>query len=273
MKAPLASVAENAERKMSPNMAGISLAFTSEHVDGGSKIDGDHEWHERSRHPADPVNAAENHQADDDRQRNARNDVGYTEVKLGHVAHVPGLEHVAAGDHRDQQRDAEQAADQLAEFLLPGRAIAERLADDPHRAAVRIVGVAGIPVEHCQRDFDGLERHAEETDHPHPEHRARSAQADGERHTADVAETNRRRQRGRQRLEVIDGARVRRIVVAAAQYVQAVRQRTELAEARPEREGDPRAEHEKQDCVVPEESVGGFEKAVKTVQVIAPRLR
>ena len=35
-----------------------------------------------------------------------------------------------------------------------------------------------------------------------------------------------------------------------------------MAEACPEREGDPRAEHEKQDCVVPEESVGGFEEAV-----------
>ena len=174
---------------------------------------------------------------------------------------------------RDQQRDAEQAADQLAEFLLPARPIRQRLADDPHRSAVRIVRVTGVPVEHRQRDFGGLERHAEEADHPHPEHGARSTQADGQRHTADVAEANRGRQRGRQGLEVIDGTGVCWIVVAAAQYVQAVGQRTELAEARPEREDDSRAEHEKQDRVVPEERIGGIEKAVKAVQLSALRSR
>jgi hypothetical protein len=115
---------------------------------------------------------------------------GHTEIQLGHVAHVPGLEHVAAGDDRNQQREAKQAADQLAELLLPGRTFAECLADDPHRAAMRVVGVAGVPVEHRQCDFDGLECHAEETDHPHPEHGSGPAEADRNRHATDVAETN-----------------------------------------------------------------------------------
>jgi hypothetical protein len=66
---------------------------------------------------------------------------------------------------------------------------------------------------------------------------------------------------------------VGRIVVAAAQYMQAVRQRAELAEARPDREDDPGAEYEKQDRVVPEKGIGGFEKAVEAVQLNAPRSR
>ena len=63
-----------------------------------SEIEGDHEGHERSGNPADSVNAAENHQPDDDCEGDACDDVRHAEVKLGHVADVPGLEHVAAGD-------------------------------------------------------------------------------------------------------------------------------------------------------------------------------
>ena len=110
------------------------------------------------------------------------------------------------------------------------------LADDPHRAAVRVVRIVGVAVEHRQRHFGQLDRHAEEADDPHPEHGARPAKRDGQRDAADVAEADRRRQRRRQGLEVIDRAGIVRVVVLAADHVIAVGQRAVLAEAAPDRE-------------------------------------
>jgi hypothetical protein len=134
--------------------------------------------------------------------------------KYSSVSSPPGLEHVATRGGGDEQHHAEHDADGAAEsaqvFPLQG------LRRDPHRPAMRVLGIVGVAVEHRHRDLGELYRHAEETDYPHPEHGAGTAKRDRERNAADIAEADGRRQGCRQRLEVIDGAGIVRVVVDTA---------------------------------------------------------
>jgi hypothetical protein len=71
---------------------------------------------------------------------------------------------------------------------------------------VWIVRIRGVAIQHRQRDLDGLDGHAHDAHHPHPEHRTRPAQGHGDGHTTDIAEAHCRRQRGGQRLKMAEDA-------------------------------------------------------------------
>ena len=87
-----------------------------------------------------------------------------TEVAFGQRADIPCLEHVAAGRGHDQHRYAEQSAQCATEFAASGEALFQSFLQHIHRTAVRVVRVVGVAIEHRQRDFGELDRHAEQAD-------------------------------------------------------------------------------------------------------------
>jgi hypothetical protein len=120
---------------------------------------------------------------------------------------------------------------------------------------MRVLGIVGVAIEHRHRDLGELYRHAEETDYPHPEHGTRAAQRDRERNAADIAEADGCGQSCRQRLEMIDGAGIVRVVVDTPHDGGTVRERTVLGEAAPYRKQDARADNREQHVLVPEIAV------------------
>jgi hypothetical protein len=101
---------------------------------------------------------------------------------------------------------------------------------------VRIVGIVGIAIEHRQRDFGQLDGHAEKSDNPHPEDRARSAERNRKSDATDIAEADSARKCRRECLEVIDRARIVGVVVHTPNDGGPVRQGAILREATPDRE-------------------------------------
>ena len=116
-----------------------------------------------------------------------------------------GLKHVAAAEGSEDTEDREQDRKDLAH----GQAtLLESLGEIIHRPArdgpVRIF----VPVFHTQRALGEFRCHPQKPSKDQPEGRPRTADADGNRNTGDIAKAHRARQRCRQRLEVADLARV-----------------------------------------------------------------
>ena len=59
---------------------------------------------------------------------------------------------------------------------------------------------SGIPEEEGLGDLDVLDRHANNTDDPHPKHGARTTGVDRHRDATNIAQANRRRKGGREEL-------------------------------------------------------------------------
>ncbi len=94
-----------------------------------------------------------------------------------------------------QKNDADRLTD------AAHAAVRHRFGNNPHRAAVRIVRVVGIAIQHRQGDFGQFDAHAEKTNDPHPEYSAWATESDSERYATDIAQPNGRRKGGRQCLE------------------------------------------------------------------------
>ena len=120
---------------------------------------------------------------------------------------------------------------------------------------MRIIGIVGIAIQHRQRDFGQLQRHAEKSDHPHPENRARPAQRDGKGDATDITETDCRGKRSGKGLKVVDGARVIGIVVDTANDTRTVGQRAILGETAPERKQYAGPDQRIQHVLVPQKAV------------------
>ena len=207
-----------------------------------------HDRHHGTGDCADAANAAENDRAHQYRQHQSGDPGRNTEVEPAQFSHVPGLKHIATGYPEHDQRNREQQPHDDAESCQFRRQCGETLFAHPHGSAVGLIGIAHVAVQQGQRDLGALDRHADQTHHPHPEYRARPPQADRDGHASDIAETDRGRQRGRQGLEMRKDA----VTLTgdsghlAANQGDSVRQRTILAEAAPDREQHAHAEQAKQ---------------------------
>ena len=162
-----------------------------ENVGPGEQIEGDHDGDEPAGHGADALHTADDHHAYQDGQHDATDNARDAKVLLGDVADVPGLEHVAAGGGGNQERQAEHASEQLAGPDEARIHALEPLACNPHGAAVRVIRIVGVAIQHGQRHFGELDGHAEEPHDPHPEHGSGTAERDRQGHAADVAQPHR----------------------------------------------------------------------------------
>ncbi len=208
--------------------------------EGRDHINGAHQGDNAPGDSTDTLDATEDNQTHKHRQDNARNDLRHLEVGEGDISDIPCLEHVAAGDCRDDHRDHKDPANNRPDGGQTP--FSKALLHHEHGPAVRVFRVVRIPIEHGLGDFGHLERHAQNANDPHPHDRARATQRHSNRDTRDVAKPHRRRQSRRQRLEVIDRSRVIVIVVLTPHDGNPVRQGLVLAEDRPEGEDDARNE-------------------------------
>ncbi len=215
------------EREDIGNLTGVH----NQYVRAGGQIQHYHDRYQATRDCTDSFNAADDDHPDYDGHEDSGGDTWYAKVLLCQSCNIPGLEHVAAGDCRYQQRDAEQYAEKTAQAAQFWINPPQTLVNDPHRTAMRVVRIFGIAIEHRQCDFGELDGHPEKADDPHPEHRAWSTQCYSNCDTTDITQTDRGRQRRGQGLEVIDRAGIVRVVIRTAQDLGAVCQCAILRES------------------------------------------
>ncbi len=236
------------------------LVAQNKHHQTAQEVQDNHERHQAGGHLADTQNAADNHQANAHSQRKPAHPRGDSEVALGDIAYIPGLEEVAArhrgNDHRNAENHREHSPCR-AELRPAG---GQALIHHHHRPSMGILRVFRVAVQHGERDFRQLDRHAEKTNDPHPEHGAGAAQTDRQGHSADIAETDRGGQCGGKGLEMGNGARIVLVVVLSTNDGHAMGQRPVLAEAAPDREQHAGGQHGVQHPVVPNHGVQRIEK-------------
>ena len=167
----------------------------NEHDQAAEQIQAGHDRHDLFRDGGDAL-----HAADEDERRDGGNDQAHdparnVECVLARLTDGVGLHHGAHEAERQNDRDREEAGQELAE------AVRERALDVIHRTAEdRAVGLdhACLLREHRL----GIDRrHAEERDDPHPEDCAGAADEDRAAGADDVAGADLRRDGRRQRLE------------------------------------------------------------------------
>ena len=143
------------------------------------------------------------------------------------------------------------------------------MAHDEHGSAVWIVRIQGVPEDHRLGDFHRLEGHSGKTDDPHPENGAGPSQRDGHRDAADVAESNRGRERRRQRLEVVDRSGVIGVVVLSPNDLDAVGQRNPRRETGPDQQKGTDPEDDQKDVVMPENVVDVRQDSIESVHALS----
>ncbi len=168
-----------------------------EHDEAGHDVQQAHERRELVGPLHDALHAAEQHDADPDRDHAAEHECLVEARDLAHLR--IGLADLEDGDRTADGGHAEKAREKLAE---PRHAdAAERLGHVVHRAAGHRAVGAHAPVFHGQRHFGELEAHAEEAGEHHPQRGAGPAERHRHRDAADAAEAHGAGHRGAQRLE------------------------------------------------------------------------
>ncbi len=144
------------------------------------------------------------------------------------------LEEVAAEEPEEQDHDRGEDGEHLAEVLaVLAEALGESLGQVVHRPAGDGAVRVDLTVLHAEGDLDELGGHAEQAAENHPERGSGPADGDGDRHTGDIAQTDRAGHRGGQRLEVVDLACRVLVVVLAPHHVHGEPELAHLDEAEP----------------------------------------
>jgi hypothetical protein len=181
----------------------------------------------------------QDHGTNDGDREDARVDRRETERRLHRVRHGVRLHAVTCQERSEAEHEREEDG-----HGLPLRA--EAALDVVHRTArdrtLRATLHVHPAVRLRQRDFRELHRHPEQRRHPHPEQCARAAPVDGNGHTRNVADANRRRQRRGQRLEVRDITLHLRVVILARGDSESMTKPPDLDEAQPKSQEEPRPE-------------------------------
>ena len=155
-----------------------------------------------------------------------------------------GLEHVAAAKRTENTKDREEDRQHLAARQAAFHEALGHIVHGTARHAAVFVLVAVLNAERTLRELRG---HAHQAGQDHPEGRARSANAHGDRDARDIAETDSARKRRRQRLEVRHLASIVRVGVVALDQRDGMPEGPELNEAEIEREdrrGDDQPGHD-----------------------------
>ena len=162
--------------------------------DAGGEIADRHERHETSRHLADALDTAQQHQPDQNRRNDAADDGMRPEGMMHRIGDRIGLHGIAdaeTGEHAEAGEEKRQ----------PFPFFAQSLADIVHGAA-DIVAVFILFAEmHREYRFGKLRRHAGQRDQPHPEQRTRPAAENRRGHPRDIAGAHRGGHRGHQGVE------------------------------------------------------------------------
>ncbi len=146
-----------------------------------------------------------------------------------------GLEHVATAQRSEHQAHREHYRHHFAEPFQPRIQILDSLRQIKHRpAGIRIVGIPDA-VKLRQRGLMKLRGHAEETQDHHPKQSSRPADHHGHRHSRDVAQSHRCRQRRGQCPERCNISLMLLMLVTPAHHLPCVSKRANVDEAVVER--------------------------------------
>lgn len=150
------------------------------------------------------------------------------------------LEEVAAEEAEEQDHEGGQDGEGLA---AAAEAVDETLGEIVHRTAGNDSVGVHLAVLHAEGDLDELGGHTEQAAEDHPEGGSGAADRDGDGDTGDVAEADGSGNGGGQRLEVVDFAGRRLLVVLATHHVDGEPELAYLHEPEPAGE-DETGDHE-----------------------------
>ena len=203
-----------------------------------------HDAHERNdllRHPGNRFQPADDDGKNHGRKQHAGNPARILADNAGNLlVCLIGLEHVSAAECAEDTEDREQDRKRLA---ARQSALCKALGQIVHRTAGNRAVIVFVAVFDAERTLGELRCHAHQAGKDHPEGRARSANADGNRNTGDVAEADGARKGGGKRLEVAYLAGIIRVGIVAAHQFDRMPEGTELDEREIERE-DRGSHHE-----------------------------
>ena len=157
---------------------------------GAAQVQRGHQRHQRRGDPGDAFEAAEDHRAGGEAQQNADAEIEGQGIGAGVQPTVAHEQHFAqylgelVGLEDGQGADHAEGGEQIGE---ESPAAVQPFADHVHRPALQHAVTVPAPVHHGQRAGEELGGDAEQGGHPHPEDGAGAANADGQRHAADVA--------------------------------------------------------------------------------------
>ena len=188
-----------------------------EHGECADGIENAHRRDDCRRHPSDPLDAADDDEAQEQRQDAAAQPMGDAEGGGEAGCHAVRLGHVAGTESAYHRRQCEQHRQPFeVRFLEEGSHA--RCAPALEECRQGCVGEAAFHVVHrpagdfalVVRDavfvrnghLHELRGHANERGGPHPEQRRRPAEMNGQRHAGDVAGADRAGKRRRKRLKV-----------------------------------------------------------------------
>ena len=201
-----------------------------------------HERRDDGGHPRDALDAAEDDEAQDDREGDAGGEGRDRESVLDGRRDAVGLDRrqeEAAGEDGDgRERDAEPF---LAQPVL-----------DEAEGTAPVAGVVRELVDLRQGGLHEGRRCAEEGDDPHPEHRAGAAEGDGRRHAHDVAGAHASGQGDAERLERRDALRA---LLLGEEGLEHQLEPADLHEPRPEREIQPGGDQQHDQPGIPDDII------------------
>ena len=179
-----------------------------------------HEGHQLFRHAPDALDAAQQHQRQNQRDGHADQPPAQRDRVCGKQAVAAQSRIDGGGDGVDlggvaraeHGKHAEDGIEHRQPIPAPVQAVLDVVHGAAHVVALRVA----LPEMHRERDLGKLGAHAQQSAHPHPEHRARPADGDGAGHARDVARAHRGRQRRAHGLEGGHGAILRRLFLEHA---------------------------------------------------------
>ena len=157
---------------------------------GAAQVQRGHQRHQCRGDPGDALEAAEDHRAGGDAQQNADAEIEGQGIGAGVQPAVAHEQHFAqylgelVGLKDRQGADHAEGGEQIGE---ESPTAVQPFTDHVHWPALQHAVTVPAPVHHGQRAGEELGGDAEQGGHPHPEDGAGAANADGQRHAADVA--------------------------------------------------------------------------------------
>ena len=197
----------------------------AEDDDPGRQIDEGHQGNERLGDQSDHADSGDDHEPDRERDADPERKAVLETRRFGKLGE--GLVDLEERDTRPDAENRKEGGKDRPESCIT--ALCEPLLNVMHRAsrygAVRIDPAVGD----AERAFHHLGRHSQDARQDHPEHGSGTADRNGHGDSRDVADADRSGERGAQRLEMGQVARLVRTRVLPAHDLQ---RQTEIADTR-----------------------------------------
>ncbi len=250
------------------------------HDQAGQDIDSGHDGYQLLSNRANALDAADEHDANDNHQDDRQDDVnGHLLLRSsGDKGLDSGIDGVSDVAHLHRVADTEggEAAKHTEDDTQPFPVLTQAILDIVHRAADPVTLGVALTEFHRQQHLGVLGRHAQQGRDPQPEDGAGAAQGDGGGDPGDVAGTHGGRQGGGQGLEGCDLALLGRLLGKhlANGVLHGVAELPELEPLEPHRQNDACAHEQHQGGYAPydvvQPTVAGCDRVINLIHTLSP---